>query len=127
MRNRWFTRRAITLHVAALVAIGVCLALGWWQLHRAMYDHNQLSWGYTIEWPLFAGYAAWMWWKLLHEEPGFRNNEPASSQRGEPAEGAASNRPPVEQERARGPEERELAAYNEYLADLDAGTRRTRE
>lgn len=61
---------AIKLHLIALVVIGACLALGWWQLHRALGGHGQ-SWAYTIEWPLFAGYGGWMWWKLLHEEPEF--------------------------------------------------------
>lgn len=70
MRNRWLTRRAVTLHLAAIFAVATCLALGWWQLQRAT-GGNQLSWAYTVEWPFFAGYAAWVWWKLLHEEPEF--------------------------------------------------------
>lgn len=64
------TRRAVTLHLAAIFAVAACLALGWWQLQRAT-GGNQLSWAYTVEWPFFAGYAAWVWWKLLHEEPEF--------------------------------------------------------
>ena len=70
MRNRWLSRRAVTLHLAAIFAVASCLALGWWQLQRAT-GGNQLSWAYTVEWPFFAGYAAWVWWKLLHEEPEF--------------------------------------------------------
>lgn len=70
MRNRWFTPTAVKLHLIAIVVIGACLALGWWQLQRALGGHMQ-SWAYTIEWPLFAGYGGWMWWKLLHEEPEF--------------------------------------------------------
>ncbi len=31
------------------------LWLGDWQLHRAM-EGNGLSWAYTFEWPLFAGF-----------------------------------------------------------------------
>lgn len=29
---------------------------------------NTLSWAYVFEWPLFAGYAVYMWRKLLREE-----------------------------------------------------------
>jgi hypothetical protein len=36
-------------------------------LGRAL-QGNLLSWAYTFEWPFFAGYATWMWWRLVHEE-----------------------------------------------------------
>ncbi len=76
MRSRWLTAGAIKLHVAALLVAGACLALGWWQLHRAL-GGNGRSWAYTVMWPLFAVYAIWIWWKLLHEEPEFAGKEPA--------------------------------------------------
>ena len=69
---------AIKLHIMAVVVIGVCLTGGWWQLERALAGNGR-SWAYTVEWPFFAGYAGWMWWKLLHDEPGFAK-EPASSE-----------------------------------------------
>ena len=78
MRNRWLASGAIKLHVMAVVVIGVCLVAGWWQLERAL-GGNGRSWAYTVEWPFFAAYAGWMWWKLLHEEPGFAK-EPAKSE-----------------------------------------------
>jgi len=36
---------------------------------------NTLSWAYVFEWPFFAGYAVYMWRKLLRAEAG----EPARS------------------------------------------------
>ncbi len=66
MRVRWLSRRALLLHATLAVAFPGFLALGWWQLHRAL-GGNELSWAYTVEWPLFSGYAVFMWWKLLHE------------------------------------------------------------
>jgi hypothetical protein len=85
VRNPWLRSGAIKLHIMAVVVIGVCLTAGWWQLQRAL-GGNGNSWAYTVEWPFFAGYAGWMWWKLLHEEPGFAN-EPATPEPG-PADDA---------------------------------------
>ncbi len=70
----WLSPRAIRLHVCAVVVVSICLVLGWWQLDRAL-SGNTLSWVYTVEWPFFAGYAIYMWWRLLHETPG----EPGTS------------------------------------------------
>jgi hypothetical protein len=67
MKTLWWSRRAITLHLALVVAVPLFLTLATWQLHRAL-QGNLLSWAYTFEWPFFAGYASWMWWRLVHEE-----------------------------------------------------------
>lgn len=104
MGNRWFSGRAIALHATVLVVISACLALGWWQLERAL-SGNTLSWVYTFEWPFFAAYALFMWWKLLHEEPG--------SSRG------SRRRRDLSPEQALDDDEK-LAEYNRYLADLRA-------
>ena len=68
MTRIWFTRRAIALHVTVLVVVPAFLALAWWQFDRAS-SGNELSWAYTFEWPIFAAYAVFMWWKLVHEWP----------------------------------------------------------
>lgn len=106
MRNKWLTPRAVKLHILCLFAVLACLALGGWQLYRALSDHNQLSWAYTFEWPFFAGYVSWMWWKLLHEEPEFG---------GPPRDGTRRDQPSND--------DREMAEYNEYLANLDRSPR----
>ena len=62
----WWNRRALGLHATLAVTVPGFLALGWWQLHRAL-GGNGLSWAYTFEWPFFAGYAVYLWWKLVHE------------------------------------------------------------
>jgi hypothetical protein len=79
VRNRWFRSGAIKLHILAIFIVAVCLTAGWWQLQRAT-GGNGNSWAYVVEWPFFAGYAGWMWWKLLHEEPGFAKEEPAATE-----------------------------------------------
>jgi hypothetical protein len=58
------TPRWLIKHLVALAAIGSCLALGWWQISRAI-GGNALSWAYTVEWPVFAGFVALIWWREI--------------------------------------------------------------
>jgi hypothetical protein len=68
VRQRWFSRRALLLHLTvALVAPG-CLLAAWWQATRAL-GGNSLSWFYSVEWPVFAVLAVVAWWHLIHEDP----------------------------------------------------------
>ena len=62
----WLSRRAIKLHVVILIVVPAFLALMLWQLDRAL-GGNTLSWAYVFEWPLFACYAVYMWWRFVHE------------------------------------------------------------
>ena len=106
----------------AVFVIGVCLAAGWWQLQRALGGNGQ-SWAYTVEWPFFAAYAGWTWWKLLHEEPEFAKEKAAldalTPNGAQPhANGTSAGDDAEEQERA---------AYNEYLRALHADEGRKRE
>ena len=64
---RWVSRRALSLHVTVAVVVPACLALTAWQVDRAV-TGNTLSWVYSFEWPFFAGYALYMWWRLIHED-----------------------------------------------------------
>jgi hypothetical protein len=98
--------------VAAIIFVPGCAALTWWQASRAL-GGNTLSWVYTFEWPIFAAYAVFMWWKLLHEP------HPDNRARLGPAD-------PETAEDASPPPDDELAAYNRYLADLNASGRQKR-
>lgn len=66
MKGLW-TPGWVARHLAAVVLIGAFLALGWWQYSRAT-GGNALSWGYTFEWPVFAGFVAFIWWRELRLE-----------------------------------------------------------
>ncbi|MHB1988828.1 MAG: hypothetical protein ACYCSF_12750 [Acidimicrobiales bacterium] len=68
MRKRWFSRRAVLLHLAVAVVAPGCVAAGWWQATRALAG-NSLSWAYSIEWPAFALLSIAGWWQLIHEDP----------------------------------------------------------
>jgi hypothetical protein len=65
--RKYFTRRCIGLHVAALILIPAFLVAAWWQ-YGAARSGNDLSWAYVFEWPFFAVYAAYIWWKLIHDQ-----------------------------------------------------------
>ncbi len=52
----------LLVHAAALVLVGTFLWLGWWQIGRAA-GGNALSFGYSIEWPFFAAFVVFMWWR----------------------------------------------------------------
>ncbi|HLW46038.1 MAG TPA: DUF3817 domain-containing protein [Acidimicrobiales bacterium] len=68
LRQRWLSPRALLLHVEVLVVAPGCALAGWWQATRALAG-NELSWVYSIEWPIFAGLAIFGWWHLVHEDP----------------------------------------------------------
>ena len=111
----WLSPRALRLHAVILIVVPGFMALCLWQLSRAL-GGNTLSWAYVFEWPLFAGYAIYMWWRLVHEAPeGTPPPASAGNAAGGPDDSAAPDPAgaPRQQE-----EDAELAAYNEYLAQL---------
>jgi hypothetical protein len=65
--RKYFTWRCIGLHVLVLIIVPTFLLLGRWQYHAAR-SGNTLSWAYTFEWPLFALYAIYVWWRLINEK-----------------------------------------------------------
>ncbi len=97
------------------------LALCFWQIDRAA-SGNELSWAYVFEWPFFAAYAIYMWWRLLHAVPD-GTAPPATAQAasgggtqpGTESDGTAGAPAETPQEKQ---EDAELAAYNDYLAQL---------
>jgi hypothetical protein len=112
----WFSRRALKLHAVILVVVPSFLALCVWQIYRAT-GGNELSWAYVFEWPFFAAYAVYMWWRLLHAAPDDTSGSAASSSiagAGSTADDTSPRRQQEEQEEA------DLAAYNAYLAQLAA-------
>ena len=105
----WVTKRAISLHLAVVIFVPTFLALGWWQLHRAL-NGNGLSWAYTFEWPIFAAYALYLWWRIVHEQEQMTRPAPTSRRGLARAERRA---------RADAHTDLELDAYNKYLASFN--------
>ncbi len=115
--KRWLPR-----HALLLAAIAICLLLGRWQLSRADAG-NARSVGYAFEWPLFAAFAIWWWWRVMRLEL----HPPAPAE--PPAEPAAAVRcaglgAPPDMGEPDEPDD-ELAAYNRHLAWLHARDQRS--
>ncbi len=143
--RRYLTPRCMGMHLTLLVLLPAFAWLTWWQLHRALAG-NELSWAYTFEWPLFAGYAIYVWWQLIHDQPtavSRRSSGQASRERTGAGSGlapgwalsggrrknvAVAEQTAVDERGGRGerfapqtPEEAAaLARYNRYLTELSA-------
>lgn len=112
---KWLAR-----HALGVVAILGCLALGYWQWRRASAG-NSLSWAYTLEWPLFAACAGWMWFRSARDDVRTgRGEDPYADVRPAPL----TERPPTPRRAQRvvpvPDDDPETAAYNRYLAWLAA-------
>lgn len=120
MRRRWFSRRALGLHLALAVWFPGCLVAGWWQATVAM-SGNTLSYLYAVEWPAFAVFGAVVWWNLIHDDPESIGSRALRRARRQAAAGPGPDLPVVESDdlKARiAEDDPEMAAYNAYLASL---------
>ncbi len=138
-RRVWLSPRALRLHAVILVVVPAFLALCAWQITRAL-GGNSLSWAYVFEWPIFAGYAVYMWWRFVHEAaddtPGAASADARTrTEAGVPAapggdrgdaggdsggDAGDDDRTKAYRAQARDEDSQDagLAAYNEYLAQL---------
>jgi hypothetical protein len=115
--RRLLTPRWLLRHTAVVVLVVAFCALAGWQFGRAT-GGNTLSWGYTLEWPLFAGFVVAMWVRAVRDElrsPGGGGEGTA----------APISRPPIscpvgQRPQRPDPVADELDSYNDYLAWLNA-------
>ena len=137
VRERWLSKRAVSLHAALLVGVPGCALAAWWQVHRAQ-DGNDLSYLYSVMWPLFGLLTLYFWWMLIHtdyEDVGLKGmRRRAAAAAGQTTTGRATDGSPVATEDVTAPtatamvapgaggvgedEDPELAAYNARLAEL---------
>ncbi|GAA1756959.1 hypothetical protein [Luedemannella helvata] len=116
MRELW-TPAWLVRHAAAIVLVAAFLGLGWWQISRAL-GGNLLSYAYAVEWPVFAGFVVYVWLREVRRT--LRGVEPSPA--------VAEPAPPTPQRPRRvrsqaaydDSDDPELAAYNDYLAWLNA-------
>jgi hypothetical protein len=112
--RRLLTPRWLAGHALMVVLVIGMLGLGWWQLSRAT-GGNMLSWAYTIEWPIFAGFVVFIWWREVRRaRHGQTEPPPAPVTRG-----ALVGRS-VDPRAYEDADDPALAAYNRYLAWLSA-------
>lgn len=142
VKSRSVTGRAVGIAVLCVAAMVVCFGLAWWQWDRFSSAGGTFqNLGYVLQWPLFGlfpVFMVWRWRVLSRRRAGEAAREPAddSGRHGpagaEPGGETATPRTVVrEQPRRRVPEQAspadaedpadaELAAYNRYLAELNA-------
>jgi hypothetical protein len=128
-RSQFSRRLAIVL--VCLCSLVVCCALAWWQWERFSSANGTFqNLGYVLQWPLFGLFPAFMFWRIR------RLGRRAAKEVAEPAPGSPAGReqapaePPAPRPRPRpsavppdADEDPELAAYNRYLAELNARDR----
>jgi hypothetical protein len=89
-------KRILGIHFGLVLAELICISGFSVELYRALAG-NALSWAYVFEWPLFGGYAVYMWRRLWREEVGVSHPRTGSN--------SATTLD-------------SLAAYNEYLRSV---------
>jgi hypothetical protein len=92
-------KKTFWIYAGLVLAEAICVSGLTLEYLRAR-SGNTLSWAYVFEWPLFAGYAVYMWRKLLRDEAG----EPVRSDGVTP-----------------GTSDPALETYNEYLRSVHGG------
>jgi hypothetical protein len=120
------TPRWLAWHLLMVVSFWGMLWLGDWQLHRALAG-NGLSWAYTFEWPLFAGFAVVFWAKTIRDEFRIKRGEVAVPDHSREDFPVGVERVGSVQAGTAGRDEDddpELSAYNAYLARLNAEVKR---
>lgn len=60
---------AVKLHLTLVGVLVLCTGAFLFEVKRAL-GGNDLSWAYVFEWPMFAVFACYMWWGLLHQKKG---------------------------------------------------------
>ena len=115
MRNRWWSKRSLLLHLAVIIWVPGCILAGWWQVTVAL-SGNALSYLYSVEWPVFAIFGAVVWWHAIHDDPSSVGARALARARAKMTEEAQKGQGVTR--RLREQEDERLAAYNDYLAEL---------
>jgi hypothetical protein len=98
--NRLTGADAYRLHGTLIAGLALCVGAFTFELFRALRGHT-FSWMYVFEWPLFAGFALYMWWNLYNG---------TDRRRQAPSDDTATDHPP----------DSELVAWNHYLRQLES-------
>lgn len=104
--------RWIGWHVLLLVSLVVLGRIGLWQWDKARAQEDWQNYGYAVQWWLFAGFAVFLWVKLLLDELYPERGAPQDDEPEVPRVTRATTPPPSAED------DPELAAYNAHLRRL---------
>jgi len=118
VRKTFLTPRWLGWHALLVVTLVVLGRIGWWQLEKARGVGDWQNYGYALQWWLFAGFAVFLWVKLVLDEL-----DPSRIASREAETRDQPSAPPARPQRqAPAPDDEadddELAAYNRHLARL---------
>jgi DNA-binding transcriptional regulator of glucitol operon len=120
VRSGLVTPKRLGIAAACVASLVVCCGLAYWQWERFSQAGGTFqNLGYVFQWPLFGLFPAFMVWRIRRLD---------ARRRAEQAQGAAAPEQVSTVEPVRTPahddEDDELAAYNRYLAELNARDQR---
>jgi len=107
--RRLFTVKWLLALLLSVAAAAVMIRLGMWQLGRGERRHSIQNYSYAVEWVLFAAFTVFCYVKLLRDD-GLEVEPEAHAP-------SVVVPPPARPDE---PQDDELAAYNAYLARLNA-------
>ncbi len=118
MDPRLFGPKRLLCHLGVLVVFLVCLRLGWWQWERSKeLGGAAQNLSYAVLWPVFGGYAIYVWVRLLRME--IRGDQVLAGD-GDPVLGRPDGTTgPGTALVPYLPPDPELVAYNAYLTELN--------
>lgn len=111
--RRLLSPKWVLVHITVVVLVVAFLRLGWWQIGRAA-GGNRLSFGYALEWPAFAIFVIFVWVKEIRRTLG-QGDQPVPRE-ARPARPRPAREGPAYDDSG----DENLAAYNRYLAWLNA-------
>jgi hypothetical protein len=115
VNSRLIARRA-TIVALCVLSLAACVGLAWWQWQR--FESSTGSWqnlGYVLQWPLFGLFPAFMFWRLRKLRAQQLAGPPPA-----PKPPPLAPEPPPRPAARQDDDDPELAAYNRYLAELNA-------
>lgn len=112
------------LIVLVVVAALTCLGLAWWQWERfSAAGGTGRNLGYALQWPLFAGFFVFGYFRFVRLEQGEQTVSPTPRKPPPAREIPAGVLPERPLARHSAEDDPELAEYNNYLAELHARDR----
>lgn len=119
MKSKYFSPRAIMLHVLVIAWVVMSAVAAWWQVGRAI-QGNSLSYLYSIEWPVIGVLGVLGWYALLNMEKVTEHQEKARREYEENMRAQAQAARDAAAEDA----DPTLRAYNDHLAQLGAKSKK---